>query len=307
MSKFLYSSDMHGRGRNSVNRLGSYFDDWLLKVDECIDIYKKNESTFWLIGGDLFDSNTVSNSVVDEFVDRIESNDVLVKVIFGNHDLVNCNIEMSKSTSLAHILRRSPNFELLETLTGNDCVIKGFNYQHNIEEDIVKTKMNFLKTDKFKIAVPHAFICLKKFPFATHILAEDIDTNADLVLCSHFHQDWGIETVNNTQYLNLGAFGRLSIAEHKHMPKVAVVNTSTRKIDIIQLTSAKKGKDIFDLAKYEENKANKKDISTFIESLNSVEWQSMSIRDQIEKISKEQKINRDVVDYLITQIGEIEQ
>jgi len=306
MSKFLYASDLHGRGRNSVNRLGDYFTDWLLKVDECIAIYKQNKCKCWIIGGDIFDSNTVSNSVVDEFVDRIEKNNIYVGVIYGNHDLVNCNIEMSKSTSLAHIIRRSNNFELLDYYEGEDYVMKGINYKHNIEEDIVETGIKFKKTDKYKIAVPHAFICLKKFPFATHVLASDIDTNADLVLCSHFHQDWGIVEVNNTQYLNLGAFGRLSITEHKHMPKVAVVDTSAREIDIIELSSAKKGKDIFDLEKYEENKANKKDISTFIESLNSVEWQSMSIRDQIEKVGKEQDIDRDIIDYLITQIGEVE-
>lgn len=306
MSKFIYSSDEHGRGRNSVNRLGDYFADWLLKIDEKISLYKKHKCDYMIIGGDIFDSNTVSNSVVDEFVDRIEKNNVKVLIIYGNHDLVNCNIEMSKATSLAHILRRSNNFTLLDEFEDDDTYIKGMNYRHNIEEDIKSSGLNCKETDKYKIVVPHAFIALKKFPFASHVLASEIDTNADLVLCSHFHHDWGIEEINNTKYLNLGAFGRLSIAEHKHMPKVAVVDTQARKIDIIQLSSAKKGEDIFDLTKYEENKANKKDISTFIESLNSVEWQSMSVRSQIEKIGKEQEIDREVIDYLITQIGEVE-
>lgn len=303
--KFLYFSDTHIAGKNSINRIGDYFSDCMLKLDECISIYKNNKCSFMLIGGDIFNSHTVSNSVVDEVLDRIEKDNINLKVIFGNHCLISCNISMSKSTSLAHMIRRSKNVTLLDEYEDDTCYIKGINYKHNIEEDIKTDGLICPDSDKFKIIVPHAFIALDKFPFATHVLAKDIKTNADLILCSHFHHNWGIKTVKNVQYCNLGAFGRLSIAEHDHIPKVALVDTQIRKTTILELSSAKKGADIFDLTKYEENKANKKDISHFIESLNNVEWQDLSIRDQIEKVGKEQKIERDIIDYLLEQLDNV--
>ncbi|MCK9542957.1 MAG: metallophosphoesterase [Novosphingobium sp.] len=303
--KFVYFSDSHIAGKNSVNRLGDYFSDCMAKLDECITIYKKEKCSFMIIGGDIFNSNTVSNSVVDEFLDRIEKNNINVKVIYGNHDLVNCNLEMSKSTSLAHMMRRSKNITLLDEYEDNTCFIKGINYKHNIEEDFCISGLNCKETDKFKIIIPHAFISLKEFPFATHIVASKLKTNADVVLCSHFHHDWGIETVNNVKFVNLGAFGRLSIAEHGHMPKIALVDTQTRLIDIIQLSSAKKGSEIFDLSKYNEKKAEKKDISAFIEALNSVEWQDLSTRDQIIKAGKDNNIEQPVIDYLINQLDKL--
>lgn len=308
--KFMWISDVHLRGKNSIHRIGNYFEDVLTKLDEVINIYKKKNCSFLIIAGDLFDSHTVSNTVVDEFVDRIEKNNIKVKVIWGNHDLSNCNLNASKGTSLTHILRRSKNFELLDEYEDDTCYIKGINYEFNIE-DKIRTDGLFVKdTDKFKIIVTHAFITEKDFhPNVNHIKAIDIKTNVNLIICSHFHESFEkyYKEVDGESvfFCNLGAFGRLSVSEAKKQPKVALADTETREIDVLELMSAKKGHEIFDLAKYNELKENKKDIKDFLERLNNVEWQSMDIKSQIAKIGKEEKIETDVIDYIFKKIGDI--
>jgi len=298
--KLIYFSDAHGKGKNSKNRLGDYFSDWLLKIDEAIQLTVDNGCEYMIIGGDVFDSPNVSNTVVDEFVDRIENANIQCYIVPGNHDMSSHNWELSKTSALAHIFRRSKNIHELTELETDDVYIKGIAYYHDIEEDIIKEGLKTNVTNKYTIVIPHAFITIKSFhPEVVHIKAEDIDCDYDLVLCSHFHEQWGVEEVNNSLYCNMGAFGRLSITDTRYMPKVALVDTEQRKIDIIELQSAKKSKDIFDVAKYEEIKANKKDIKEFIDSLRSVDLQSMDLGQQITRIGKEQKIKQNVIDHIL--------
>jgi len=304
--KFMWINDIHLRGRNSVHRIGNYFEDVLEKLQEVADIYQKNKCEFLIIAGDLFDSHTVSNSVVDEFVDIIEDNGIKVYLIYGNHDLINCNLVASKASSVSHILRRSESFNhLLPYEVFEDCEFLGIDYQFNIEDKIRKNGIIFDETDRFKIAVIHAFITEKPFhPNVNYVMAKDIKTNADLVICSHFHEEFDIKS-KNTRFVNLGAFGRLSVSEAKKQPKVALVNTESQEVTILELMSAKKGHEIFDLTKYNELKKNKKDIKDFLERLNNVEWQSMDIKSQIAKIGKEEKIEENVIDYIFEKIGDV--
>ncbi|MHA2012742.1 MAG: metallophosphoesterase [Candidatus Helarchaeota archaeon] len=303
--KILYSSDIHLKGRNSTNRLGNYFEDVLIKIDECIEIYKKNKCEFWLIGGDIFDTHTVSNIVVDAFVDKIEENNIFVKVIWGNHDLLNCNLKASKVSSLAHILRRSKNFELLDDYEDKNCFIKGINYEFGIEDKIKKDGLKVPKSEKFKIVVAHALITPNKFfDNVSYIQCKDVKTNADIVLVAHYHEPYE-KTIKNTKFVDLGAFGRLAISEAKYTPKVAVIDCESRKITVLELSSAKKGREIFDLKKYANFKENKKNIKEFLDSLKDVNFQSMDLSEQIVKIGNEQNVENNVVNYLLEKIGDI--
>jgi len=298
--KFIYFSDAHGKGKNSRNRLGDFFSDWLLKIDEAIKLTIDNKCDYRMIGGDVFDSPNVSNTVVDEFVDRIENANLQCYIVPGNHDMTAHNWELSKSSALAHIFRRSKNIHRLTELEDDKTYIKGIAYYHDMETDIKKDGLKTNVNNKYTIVIPHAFITIKDFhPDVLHVKAEDIDCNYDLVLCSHFHEQWGIEEVNNTKYLNLGAFGRLSVSDIKSMPKVALVETEPAKITILELSSAKKAQEVFDIEKYEELKANKKDIKQFIDSLRDVDLQSMDLGQQVTKIGKEQKIEQSVIDHIL--------
>jgi len=117
----------------------------------------------------------------------------------------------------------------------DDFYLKGFDYYHNCEDDLKEEPLCHNVTDKFTIASTHAFISIQPFhPRVLHTLARNITTNYDLVLCSHFHTVFD-ETLNGTRFLNLGAWGRLSVTEAKHEPRVAILDTKTREIEIIKL------------------------------------------------------------------------
>ena len=274
--EFIYCSDIHMRGKNSVFRTGNYYQDCLIKFAETVNITTETESKTLIIGGDLFDSYLVSNTIVDDVLDIIEDAKIKVLIVYGNHDLRTCNVDGASSVN--HMIRRSRNVSILDTYEDDTCVIKSMHYQFGIEDHIKREGMKFDETSKLKIAIPHALITIKPFlPMVLHVQAKEIDTNADIVLCSHFHSDWGIEEVNKTKYVNVGAFGRLTINEVKHMPKVVKVDTEKNCVNIVTLQCAKKGEDVFDLTLVEQQKAFKNNIDDFIGGLQSTKQQGLSI------------------------------
>ena len=304
---FIYANDLHGRGKNSANRIGDYYSDWLLKFNELVKLAKQKADGNLILGGDLVDSAVVSNTIVDDIIDIIEQNNVHVWIVPGNHDMTCGKWENSKASSLAHMVRRSKNIEILEEYEDDDCVIHGIKYFFGIEEDIKDNGLLMDMSDKYNIIIPHAFITIKPFhPAVTHVMAKDLNCEADLVLCSHFHHDWGSETVNGTEFINVGTFGRLSITEHKHMPKVVFVNTKERTHEIIPLKSAKPGAEVFNLEKVELKKEFKNNIDVFIKSLESTNFQGMSISGMINDIAKKDNADKEVVDLIQNKIGELQ-
>jgi DNA repair exonuclease SbcCD nuclease subunit len=309
MSKFLYIQDCHCKGKNSVHRLGNYFEDWLIKFDEVLSIAKENNVSEILDGGDLFDSPIVSYSVCDAIVDRVEKSGLNYYCLFGNHSERYHSKEHSFDTTLAHILRRSTNFVYLDHPylkhgKQRGFSIKGVEYSNNIEEDIKKNGIFFDEkfNDSWKVAIVHAFVCPKEFPYASHVVCDDIKTNADLVLVAHYHSQWE-KSVSKTQYLDIGCFGRNSITEANIEPSCVLLDTEKRSYEIIKLKTAKKAEEIFDLSKIEEFKKASKDIQDFIKSVESVDFQSNNIEDIIKEMSKKNNVDKKITDLIFNKLG----
>jgi len=309
MSKFLVFSDGHAQGINSRNRLGNYFSDWLIKFDELLSIAKQNKCDAILDCGDLFESDKPSYSIIDQIADRVEKNGIPIYSLFGNHAMSYGNIKNSENTGLAHLQKRSKYFNLLTELGNNNFIIKGIDYSFEVEEQLKKQEI-ILKSQKkendntieWKIALVHAMILPNKFfENTSYVQCKDIKTNADLIICGHYHQSFE-KKIGNTTFLNVGCFGRLAINEAKLEPSVLLLDTEKRSYEIIKLKSAKKGKEIFDLSKYEELKGQEKSIQEFLDSLKSVDLQSVDLSQQIVKIGNENKVEQKVIDYLLDKI-----
>jgi len=298
--------DFHIKGKNSRNRLGNYFEDLLLKFDEIIKIAVEQKCEAIIDGGDLLETKKPSYKVLDQLADRIEEAKIPMYSLFGNHAMHCGHLENSKNTGLAHLQNRSKYFKYLTELNGEDWNIKGFDYYYDIENFIKDQGISIIerlgkgcKSPQWNVAIVHALVTPTKFfDTVSHVTLDQIKTNADLVLCAHYHKPFK-KVVKNTTYLNIGCAGRDNIDEANIEPSVLILDTSERKYEIIKLSSAKKGKDIFDLSKYDELKANKKDIKQFIESLRDVNLQSMDLGRQIVKIGKEQDIDQNVIDYML--------
>lgn len=312
--KILNVADTHDKAKNPVNRIDNYHQASLLKLDEVIEI--SQDCDFVLHTGDVWDSPFVSNSVIDDWLDRIEASGKIWYILPGNHDEIGGKWENSSSSALAHALKRSKNIRLLthydNHIEGQNyrVIIDGYAYYTGIEEDLrTKGLLHNHKLDEkenvFVIACTHAFITINPFlPQVTHIQAKDIQSNYHMVLCSHFHTVFD-KTIRGTRYLNPGPFGRTSITEAHHTPQVIIIDTETQAAEIIELKSAKPAENIFDLSKIQELKTNDASIEEFIKSVESVNFQGTKIQDVILQIAKEQNIDKKIVEAIFQKIGEI--
>ena len=296
--KGLIFSDYHISGRNPRSRLDNYYQSCLSKFEEILSVSK--DCDFIISAGDLWDSPIVANTIVDDILDRIDTNKKDFFVTFGNHDLQGYNVEASKATSLAHMIRRSKYVKHLNEIEDSNIYIKGYDCQFGGEEKLKEEGLIHGK-DKKSIAITHQFLTIKPFhPQVSHIVAKDLKTDYDVIICSHFHQEFD-KVVNGTRFVNLSSIGRTSINE-QHQPQVAIIDTDNLEIQKITLKSAKPSNEIFDLTKYEELKENERNIEDFISLLKSAKFQSCNIANQIELIGKENKVEKEIIDYLLEKI-----
>lgn len=304
--KLLYLQDFHLLFKAPINRKDNYYQSMLLKLDEILSIAKKNKVSYILDGGDFFESPLVSNTIVDEVLDKTEKNKIEWKMLFGNHCQIGHHLENSKGTSLAHMIRRSKFTHYLDTIEDDNCFIKGVEYQHNIEAKLKEEGIFHNKKDKLTIAIVHALVTEKPLPYsAMHVCYKDIKSNYDLLLIAHNHHPFDLQ-IKDTHVINIGACGRRKIDEQDISPSVLLIDTFTKKLEIIKLKSAKSGTKVFDLEKIEKNTQFESNIDLFISSLNSVKLQSLDLRGKIEEIAKETKVEKEILDEVIKRIGEQE-
>ncbi len=298
--RFTYFQDFHYQGKNSRNRLGNYSEDLLLKLDEIITIAKENKCEAILDGGDLFESDKPAYKVLDDIADKVEQAKIPVYSLFGNHAMSYGHIENSESTGLAHLQKRSKYFKsLVYWKCGNQYEILGLDYIFGLEDLIKKEGFFFEENKKWKIAIIHALVTPGPFfKDVSHVQVKDIQTNADLVLLAHYHKPFKKE-INGITFLNIGCLGRDNIDEAEIEPSVLILDTDKRIYEIVKLKSAKPAEKIFDLAKYTELKGKEKDIKEFLDSLKNINFQAMDIGQQIVKIGQEQKVEQNVINYVL--------
>ena len=314
MSKYLIYTDAHAKGVNPKSRTDNYYQSWLTKYREVFSIAKENKVRAIIDGGDLLDIPNVADSIVDDILDIIEEFQIPVWALWGNHNQIGHNTENSKNTSFSHMLRRCKLLRELQEFGTDNYIIKGFEYYHTVEEDIKKEGIFFepaldIYKESFKqawkIAICHVMITPTPFfKDAAYIVPEDIETNADLIVCGHFHHPWQ-KKVGNTQFVNPGCFGRTSISMYDIEPSVVLLDTEKRSWELIKLTSAKKGTEVFDLSKKETLENNERELEEFISQLKNFKAQEMDLVSVINQICKDNAIDIKVRDIILNKLGEV--
>ena len=304
--KFVYTQDIHLKKKNPVNRVDNYFESVITKLEEVCQIYQKQKCDLWIDGGDLLEIPLVSYGLIDDFIDLLEKYNVKMKLLFGNHSMVAANVENSSTTSLAHILRRSKNIEILNEIETEDEIIKGYDYYFGIEDDINENGLICEESKKTKIGIVHALITEK--PFFAHIphcVVGKFKTNYDYLLIAHNHKAWKTKEIDGTKRINIGCLGRRKTDERTIEPSCLIYETG-KPIIIQKLKTAKIGSELFDLTKHEEKKEFSQSIDGFVEMINDVKFKQMDTMNAIQMVAKENKIDKDIVNCIVEKIGEIE-
>lgn len=305
--KFIIANDIHCSGRNSENRIGNYYQDIMTKIKETIKIAKSKKVDKILCGGDLYDSDTVQNTMSDELALLVEESKIIWEVLPGNHCEVNNNWEVSNSSTLASFFRRSKYINKLEIIETKDTIVQGFLYFHNIEGFVRENGLKCSNPDKKnRIAIVHGLITEKPLPHsALHICYKEIKTNFNYVIIAHNHKPFIAEN-NGVQYINPGCIGRRKKDERNIEPTVLFLDTDTMKFEHIKLKNVRPISECFDLEKIGIKNEWDGEMNNFITSLESTKTKGIDIRGEVENVGKEKNIEKIVIKIITDEISKFE-
>lgn len=312
--RFLFITDSQIKGINPSIRKGNFLVDILDKHREVFDIAKSMACDYVFHGGDVFDSPTVSLSVCDAFVDLIEAQDKPLLTIYGNHDEIGASKETSGLSILSHIFKRSKKIEKLARLEIDECLVDGHDFYYGIETSI-KEKGLFSGdvSKRIKIALVHAMILDDDFiNTVDFVRMDEIETDYDFIFLGHYHPALGSNQFDNSKtktgktiFIGPGALSRMSIGKGDRdlKPSCVFFDTRTLEMKFIELKNIKPYEDLFDLTDIEEKQEADKTLDSFMEKIQSIQYQGLSISSVLTKIKKDQpEIPADVIDEILSRM-----
>ena len=227
--KILYLTDTHLTSKSPAGRIDNYANSSLKKLLEIGKIIKDNNINVVIHGGDMFHTPKVNLKYANLVITIIKQWNIPIYVVPGNHDLYGYNINTLDQTMLGvlyssgiiKILSRSNPLEI--TTKNNKILIEGQEYYQNINQDMNKDFSVNTSGYDYNILVSHSMITPKPFiKTVSHNCVNDIKTDANLVLCGHYHDPFSLSNKDGTIFLNPGSLMRVE-RTRKQYPKVDII------------------------------------------------------------------------------------
>lgn len=227
--RFVYLSDTHLRSSRPSCRLDKgYYENQLEKWREVLQIASDHADGIIVHGGDLFHTH---NSAISLLVDVCKShnkfNEVTLYSNVGNHDCDgHVDTVWRSGLGLLHEYGLlSMPMPFISPVSG--AVLKSEPYMISYPEEFYQLPEQM--PGVIKMAMAHDYLTTRWVPF-DHREIKDLKTNADIVLCSHWHSQF-IERVGSTLFVNSGPLDAQKTTERHIKPAVVIVEVDNGKVD----------------------------------------------------------------------------
>lgn len=304
--RFIYLTDPHLSNRAPSSRIDDYNETILSKIEFAFKYCKANDITIVICGGDLFHSYNIKNRIALRFVDLVKQYKLLFFYCYGNHDIQGNNHNFVDDTALG-FCKRYPWFYVINNqIVGepffNYCLLSGDNYSYTIPrldhyEFGLEGYENY-DNKKAKVYVVHGNIDNNDKPLIIDGIQKtssikDVVTNADLMLCGHYHYGWKKAVVTNVLehnviFVNPGSIARVKIDEYFNSfgPRFADIKVGRNKQIQLKHINIPKAQ-CFDLTSYTKSKEIKLQKNNFIERLTEFkdsQFQGASVTKVVNKL-----------------------
>ncbi|WP_057978125.1 metallophosphoesterase family protein [Caloramator mitchellensis] len=304
--KFLFFTDTHIRGNNPKSRKDNFVETLKNKFIELVEVTKSEKIDAVLFGGDLFERPDVSISVVKEFLSIIKRFPLPIYSVIGNHDVFGQNPEVVGKTMLG-ILEETGIIEFLSKEPklfageGKTVQITGGHYFYGVDDENKDSYILNEKSADFAIHIVHGFLLDRPFIKGIHhTLIDEIcnKTMADITIAGHYHSGFGIKKYDKKYFINPGAIARVSnsISEIDRMPSYLVIEINDDiSIELRQLKCAKKGEEVLDKEKLQEEYKKMNLINEFANQITSYgNFETLKLEKLINEIATIENIPEDI-------------
>lgn len=327
MDKFVFVADSHFQGKRIETRTDDYCKSLFEKLDFVIDFCRKHNVGNLIHGGDLLNNPNISDLVAGRIAKALSKSKLQVWYTIGNHDITGKNPETYVNGKL-HMFESYDWFHFIggKLCEFENCVLMGVDYDYENEDRTGYVMEQFCGIEKTKILVLHAMIyggekdlmVNKKRIVASY---RQIDTNADLVLCGHYHPGMKVKklTVLNKDimFANPGSFGRTDKLTNRVGIGPGLTYVCIGKKGIVKLKNIKIPCDRNVFIDTDEGKYQLADVSSakFYESLHKLkEYQSvkndiglmLKAMSAIENSSIPFEIDDEIIEFIIRKVREVE-
>ncbi len=288
--KIIAAGDLHIREKRPENRIDSdyvlsQFDklEWILN-------YAKEQEAILLLPGDVFDSPTQSNLILQLCIRLLFNYSyVSVAATYGQHDLRyhSTNYENTALAVLA-AARVLYDLETPQWFEETKIVIYGCPFGQEIPK---------ITTDDFNVLLIHKMIIdsdkiwegQEEYEYAQNLLRKH---DFDLIISGDNHQFFHSE-VDGKHLFNCGSLMRMTTAQLNHIPRIVLFDTDTKEYEIVDIP-VRPISEVFDLSKVEEKKEKEEKFNAFVKGLSESKDISLNFQDQLLSYIKENEISDDI-------------
>lgn len=301
MKKFLFITDSHIREDSPRWRTDDVYKTQFAKLGEIAQLVREHDIDAIYHGGDFFNTKNPSHKLVGDIIDWCKYVGVPIHVVIGNHDISGYNLDSVNNNAIGVLLEAGAIQKLDENVYDSAKIIfKGihtsvdFNHSYMIDE-----KYNDFK----KIIISHNYVIPSKDMPWNFIHPDNIQTNADLVLCGHYHVPFNYKT-KTTQWINPGPLFRWKITEKDHIPKVLLIEVGDDKIVTSELTlkSVKPSSEVFNEIIAAEEKKKDQDLKQFVSMLDQTSFTTVDLENIIRNAGVNQNIDSSIIDDIIKRV-----
>jgi DNA repair exonuclease SbcCD nuclease subunit len=304
MLKFLFLTDTHYRDDKPKGRTDDIMKAQFDELGEVLHICNEEDIDVILHGGDFFNTKKPSHRLVVHILDWCKMLSKPIVGVIGNHDITGYNLDSVINSGLG-VLFESGAVERLENMVWQDkekVVVKAVHSSLDFNKDYM---FDSKYDDHIKIILSHNYVIpTDSMPWG-FVHPKDIKTNADLVLCGHYHVAFDY-TNGKTRWINPGAVSRWKITERDHTPQVLFITVNKGKLNVAyrKLTSSRPGHEIFDVDAVEILKQQERNIEQFARSLEETSFQDIDIEQVVRTVGKAQDVGGEILELILTKLRE---
>lgn len=319
--RFLHLTDTHATAKNPSSREDVYFVAVLRKFMEIGELIKQHNVDAVIHTGDVFHTPRVSLKTVNRLAEIIQSWDVPVYVVPGNHDIDGYTIETLDqtvlgtlgSTNVVELLTRDNPIEIEVQGSRSHLIrIEGQEYYADIDTG-KNDDYRFEGEADFKILAIHSMLMERPyFKEVPHTLIKDVHSKADVILTGHYHPGFKEVKLNDTYFFNPGALLRVEI--DKRDPRCLLLDIgedsngqlALTHFEYVTLQSASPSVTVFDFNKHQAQKQNKISLANFRSSIQQAVQlqQHQTIEQMIQTVAQQLQLESSVVDLALDSMSQ---
>lgn len=288
---------------------------WEIQKDAISSVFRfaeKNGVDAILWSGDVFNLKSAQRNphgFISQLIELMQTTTIPHFAIAGNHDIKFGNLEQGLPGQPIEILFQAGIFQLLDKYEAvfdagdHKTKISGASYRHGYAETARSKKKG---SADWLVVLGHFWFGPQSGDFyGEPIFGPDYlqqESEVDLYIIGHHHEDQGVQRVGEKLYASVGSISRTGAHKNDLIRQPAALYFETTALGItdhrVLRPKMPKVEDIMDLEKRAQIVAERKEMQTFIESLQTTEIISVDPKDVLASSEFDQPTKDLVLSYL---------